>query len=78
MFILSVFISSVKKDDQNGRNTGIAFCEFANEQQANYAKENNNKKDINGRKIRIDNPDGGKKGTAVAVCIRAHPMIYRL
>lgn len=27
----------------------------------------NNKKSINGRAIRIDNPDGGKKGTAAVV-----------
>ena len=71
-------MSSVKKDDQNVRNTGIAFCEFADQQQADYAKSMNNRKNINGRKIRIDNPDGGKKGTAVAVCICAYSVIYRL
>ena len=47
--------------------TGIGFCEFGDEQTAELAKRMNNTKSIKGRLIRIDNPDGGKKGVAAAV-----------
>ena len=52
----------LKKDPSNGLNTGIGFCEFCDMQTAEQAKKMNNKKVIDGRQIRIDNPDGGKKG----------------
>ena len=58
---------SLKKDDATGLNTGIGFCEFYDKQTADEARKMNNKKSINGRAIRIDNPDGGKKGTAAVV-----------
>lgn len=38
-------------------------------QTAEQAKKMNNKKVIDGRQIRIDNPDGGKKGNVIAVVI---------
>lgn len=60
-------MSSLKKDDATGLNTGIGFCEFYDKQTADEARKMNNKKSINGRAIRIDNPDGGKKGTAAVV-----------
>ena len=47
--------------------TGIGFCEFGDEQTAELAKRMNNTKSIKGRLLRIDNPDGGKKGVAAAV-----------
>lgn len=56
----------MKKNEKTGYNTGIGFCEFYDKETADYARSMNNKKSINGRSIRIDNPDGGKKG-AVAV-----------
>ena len=62
--------SSLKKDDATGLNTGIGFCEFYDKQTADEARKMNNKKSINGRAIRIDNPDGGKKGTAAVVSFR--------
>ena len=62
--------SSLKKDEATGLNTGIGFCEFYDKQTADEARKMNNKKSINGRAIRIDNPDGGKKGTAAVVSFR--------
>ncbi|KAK8791551.1 hypothetical protein WA588_001556 [Blastocystis sp. NMH] len=62
-----VFKLDLKKDDATGLNTGIGFCEFYDKQTADEARKMNNKKSINGRAIRIDNPDGGKKGTAAVI-----------
>ena len=38
-------------------------------QTAEQAKKMNNKKVIDGRQIRIDNPDGGKKGNTSSVLV---------
>ncbi|KAK8825961.1 hypothetical protein WA556_003692 [Blastocystis sp. ATCC 50177/Nand II] len=56
----------LKRDPTTGLCTGIGFCEFADEETAELAKRMNNKKSIKGRLLRIDNPDGGKKGVVAA------------
>ena len=57
----------MKKDPVTGQNTGIGFCEFRDKQTAEAGRKMNNKKTIKGRLLRIDNPDGGKKGVAAVV-----------
>lgn len=59
--------NSIKKDPATGKNTGIGFCEFCDEQTAQQVLKMNNQKVIDGRPLRIDNPDGGKKGKTVTV-----------
>ena len=62
----------MKKDPVTGQNTGIGFCEFRDKQTAEAARKMNNKKTIKGRLLRIDNPDGGKKGVAAVVWFLFH------
>lgn len=57
----------LKRDPTTGLCSGIGFCEFGDEETAEMAKRMNNKKSIKGRLLRIDNPDGGKKGVTAAV-----------
>lgn len=59
----------LKKDPVTGQNTGIGFCEFRDKQTAEAARRMNNKKTIKGRLLRIDNPDGGRKGVVAVVCL---------
>ena len=63
------FKGRLKRDPTTGLCSGIGFCEFGDEETAELAKRMNNKKSIKGRLLRIDNPDGGKKGVTAAVCI---------
>ncbi|KAK8830628.1 hypothetical protein WA577_004357, partial [Blastocystis sp. JDR] len=56
----------LKRDPTTGLCSGIGFCEFGDEETAEMAKRMNNKKSIKGRLLRIDNPDGGKKGVTAA------------
>lgn len=58
---------SIKKNFVTRKNTGIGFCEFCDQQTAEQALKMNNKKVIDGRPLRIDNPDGGKKGKTTSV-----------
>ena len=67
MLVLHSITCRLKRDPTTGLCTGIGFCEFVDEQTAELAKRMNNTKSIKGRLIRIDNPDGGKKGVVAAV-----------
>ena len=67
LFFRWFLVHSLKRDPTTGLCTGIGFCEFADEETAELAKRMNNKKSIKGRLLRIDNPDGGKKGVVAAV-----------
>ncbi|CBK24645.2 uncharacterized protein [Blastocystis hominis] len=55
-------MESIKKDPKTGKNKGIGFCEFLDQQTAEQAMKMNNEKEIDGRPLRIDFPDGGKQG----------------
>lgn len=59
--------NSIKKDPTTGLNSGIAFCEFVYARSAEEARKMNKRKTIDGRQLRIDYPDGGKKGNTSAV-----------
>ena len=62
-------ICRLKKNPLNGDNSGIGFCEFCDARAAREARKMNKKKVIDGRQIRIDNPDGGKKGNTSSVLV---------
>ena len=64
---LLLVIISIKKNPKTGKNSGIAFCEFYDARSAEEARKMNKKKSIDGRPLRIDYPDGGKKGNTSAV-----------
>lgn len=62
-----LLLVSLKMDPTKGINKGIAFCEFVDARSAEEARKMNKKKSIDGRELRIDYPDGGKKGNINAV-----------